>query len=185
MATEAKTRRVFRVFWAWNDDREEAWLREMARQGWHLRQAALVLFTFERGEAADVVYKLDYRRVAGEERGEYLGLFRAAGWEHVGEVANWHYFRTQAEVGSSPDIFSDTESRAAKYRRILGLLIIVMVLLNVGLGNLLRRNGRGPDWAEGVYLVGTAGYVLLILFFAYAIVRLVIRIRQLGRDRSV
>jgi len=29
----ADTIRVFRWFWAWEDDREEAWLGEMARRG--------------------------------------------------------------------------------------------------------------------------------------------------------
>ena len=30
------TRRVWKLFWAWDDEREEAWLAQMVREGWHL-----------------------------------------------------------------------------------------------------------------------------------------------------
>lgn len=48
----SETRSIFTWFLAWEDASEEAWLREMSRQGWHL---ALVTFPgwyeFVRGAA--------------------------------------------------------------------------------------------------------------------------------------
>lgn len=36
--SEKEIRTVFRAHWAWNDDKEERWLENMARQGWHLER---------------------------------------------------------------------------------------------------------------------------------------------------
>lgn len=182
MNGDRSTRVAWRLFWAWDDDKEERWLREMARQGWHLRQAALVRFVFERGEPADVVYRLDYNILARRDRDEYLGLFRAAGWEHVGEVANWHYFRTQAVAGADPEIFSDLESRIAKYRRLLFLLLALLPIFVVSLRSLLVRRPSGDGGAIETILAGGAiAHALLVVLWTVASVRLGLHIRALRR----
>jgi hypothetical protein len=178
-----RSRRVaWRLFWAWEDDKEERWLREMARQGWHLRQAALVRFEFDRGEPADVVYRLDYNILAQRDRDEYLGLFRAAGWEHVGEVANWHYFRTQAVAGADPDIFSDVESRIAKYKRLLVLLLALLPIFLVSLRSLLdRRPAVSGGAMETILAGGAVAQALLVVLWSVALVRIALHIRKLRR----
>lgn len=182
MNTDRSTRVAWRLFWAWEDDKEERWLREMARQGWHLRRAALVRFEFDRGEPADVVYRLDYHILTGAEREEYLQLFRAAGWEHVGEVASWHYFRTPATAGADPDIFSDVESRIAKYKRLLLLLLALLPIFLVSLQNLvLRRPSRGGGAIDAIMTGGAVAYALLIVLWSVALVRIAMHIRKLRR----
>jgi len=182
MATDATTRTVFHLFWAWQDEKEERWLREMARKGWHLRRAGVIRYTFERGDPAEVVYRVDYQNLRSRDRAEYLGIFRAAGWEHVGEVSSWHFFRTEADAGADPQIFSDAESRVAMHKRVLAVLIVFLPILNIGVMNLMRGPHPGrPDWLENVFVVGTVLYVLIMLLWAYAIVRIAVRIRQLQR----
>jgi hypothetical protein len=36
MNMNKKTMRKNKWFWAWNDDKEKAWLGQMASEGWHL-----------------------------------------------------------------------------------------------------------------------------------------------------
>jgi hypothetical protein len=182
MSAERGTRKVWHLFWAWQDEREERWLREMALQGWHLRRPGLVRYTFDQGDPTDVVYRLDYRVLAARDREEYLGLFRAAGWEHVGAVSNWQYFRTPATAGSAPDIFSDTESRVAMFQRLLTILIVFIPVLNIGMMNMLRHPPAARSvWVEGVFAGVTVLYVTLMLLWAYAIVRIAMRMRSLRR----
>jgi hypothetical protein len=185
MTSETTTRRVFRVFSAWHDDRKEAWLSEMARQGWHLQRARFISYTFERGEARDIVYKLDYRPLKKRDRDEYEGLFRAAGWEHVCECSSWHYFRTPAIAGASPDIFSDTESRVAKYKRLLTLFIVLIPVLNIGFMN-LRRTPRPEEssWQFTAHNLGLVGYAVLALVWTYMIIRLCRRIWVLRHPKE-
>ncbi|MFZ5788021.1 MAG: DUF2812 domain-containing protein [Acidobacteriota bacterium] len=182
MGAERDERVEWRLFWAWNDADEESWLREMARQGWHLRRAALFRYVFDRGEPADVVYKLDYHVLARKDRGEYLGLFRAAGWEHVGEVASWHYFRTPATAGSDPDIFSDTASRVAKYKRLLLFLLILLPIFVNSLVTLLARPRPVEGGALSAILTGgKVAHVLLVGLWLYAVARIGVHIRRLQR----
>jgi hypothetical protein len=122
MSANSETKKVFRLFWAWEDEKEEAWLSAMAREGWHLVNSQGVRFIFRRGEPADVVYRLDYRPERGLDIAEYYGLFRDAGWEPVTRYSGWHYFRTPVGGSPAPEIFSDTQSRIEKYRRLAWLV---------------------------------------------------------------
>ncbi len=45
------TLKQFRWFWAWDDEKEEKWLRDMAKKGWHFTSVSLPgNYYFEQGE---------------------------------------------------------------------------------------------------------------------------------------
>ena len=51
----------FRWFWAWADEKEEAYLREMALDGWHFKSVTFPgYYTFEKGEPRNDFYRLDF-----------------------------------------------------------------------------------------------------------------------------
>ena len=110
-------------FWPWQDDAEEVWLRAMSLQGLSLAKAGLCgYYTFQAGPPADYVYRLDYQTQAKKELPDYLQLFQDAGWEHVTQLSSWHYFRKLNQPGKEPQIFTDVDSRIAKYQRLLEVL---------------------------------------------------------------
>ena len=98
-------------FWVWQDDKEEAWLSEMDREGLHLEAVSLGRYKFRKSEPGNYVYRLDYQSLRSKDKESYLQLFEDAGWEHVGDMNGWMYFRIQADEGESPEIFSDAESK--------------------------------------------------------------------------
>ncbi|HSN58115.1 MAG TPA: DUF2812 domain-containing protein [Clostridiaceae bacterium] len=103
----------------WNLDREEKWLTEMAAKGHILMKcSALGIFTFADGTPQILNYKIDYKQFAKKSDYEnYLSLFEDAGWQHICGTKNGgsHYFLPKtAEAGN--EIFSDTESAAARYK---------------------------------------------------------------------
>ncbi len=50
-----------KFFWHWEDDKEEAWLTQMAKQGLHLvKPGALSRYTFVQGEPRNEIYRLDF-----------------------------------------------------------------------------------------------------------------------------
>jgi hypothetical protein len=172
-----QTRRVFKLFWIWQDEQEEAWLTRMAAEGWHLRRVTIGCYTFEQGEPAVVAYRQDYRRLTGAELEEYLGLFRDAGWERVATLANWHYFRKAAPEGPLPDIFSDTASRVDKYRRVLGVLVVILALNVVIL--ITQRMPESMTPAREVIRMLQAGAVVLL---GWAVLRTMAHISRLKRN---
>jgi hypothetical protein len=165
--------RKFKWFWAWQDEAEEEWLREMSNNGWHLARIGFpTVYTFEAGEPRDFVYRLDYRSYYKMDKGDYLQLFSDAGWEKVEEMAGWHYFRQAARAGDDLEIYSDSDSKIGKYQRLLVFLAILMLPLFLGLINL----SRAPyTWVPVIQLMNA----LLFILYIYAMIRLLLRIREL------
>lgn len=165
----------YRWFWAWNDDKEEAWLREMAQNGWHLQQLGFPgFYTFVQGAPRDVAYRLDFF-TGMKDKSNYLQLFSDAGWEHVGEYGSWQYFRKAVVDGEAPEIFTDNDSKIKKYQRVTAVLALVLCLLVVVTSNNLNK-------MEGLFFeILTFIWFVLILVLGYGIVMLLRRIRQLKR----
>lgn len=165
----------FRWFWAWDDEKEEAWLRQMALSGWHLRRVGFPNFyTFEQGGPRDVAYRLDFF-TGVKDKASYLQLFSDAGWEHVGEYGSWQYFRKEASGGEVPEIFTDNESKIKKYQRVLAVLAFVCSLM------VLVRANPATQGASPFYLVITLVWFVIIMLLVYGILKLMGRIKQLQR----
>ncbi|MES2760096.1 MAG: DUF2812 domain-containing protein [Pseudomonadota bacterium] len=115
----------FKFFWADQDVEQEQWLRRMALQGLHLKKLGMLPFwTFEKGEPADIVYRVDYNE---EPKPDYKQLLQDAGWERAAEMMGWQYWRTKAVDGRAPELFTDTDSRAAKLKRVFAVCFLCMV----------------------------------------------------------
>jgi hypothetical protein len=160
----------FRFFGVWQDQQEEAWLREMGRQGWHLSSLFPLVYTFARGEPRDDVYRLDFID-SNRDVEDYLQLFRDAGWEHLGNLAGWQYFRKPYEAGEAAEIHTDAESKVQKYRRVRMRLAAIMPAVLATVAS--PAMGR----ASGVRIFVAA----VLLLMVYALVRVSQRIRQLKR----
>lgn len=122
----------FHWFWAWNDEEEEVWLREMSQKGWHFKSVSgFGNYTFEKGEPTDYVYRLDHF-IDPKNQDHYLQLFEDSGWDHMGEMGGWQYFRKEAGKGEDPVIYNDNDSKRKKYGHIMLILVIFLPLfLNI------------------------------------------------------
>jgi hypothetical protein len=164
----------FRWFWAWEDEKEESWLGEMSAVGNHLLKVGFPCFyTFTVGRPRRYVYRLDYQPGFKKDRDDYLQIFSDAGWDHIGEMSSWQYFRKEAAPGEQPEIFTDNESKVTKYKRLLGYLGIFLAPLWTML--IVQINVGRYAWVRGIQV-----FILFVsLFFLYAGIRILLRIRQL------
>lgn len=117
-----------------NFAKEEAWLSEMARQGWELTNVFFG-YHFRRAEPQNAVIRIDFRVFSSQsEFDNYIALFEDSGWQHIAgrPGSGTQYFKRVSE-DSSEDIFSDDLSRAARYRRFshlwLGTAVFIAVIL--------------------------------------------------------
>lgn len=173
------TKTVFRIHWAWNDDKEERWLGRMAKEGWHLTAPRGFYYRFEKGAPADMVYRLDYQSPSRSDRKEYLGLFKDAGWEYAGQFSNWYYFRTKAGDGQASEIHTDPESRIAKYRRLLALLVIIFIAMWTQVMTSIGQH-RNP---HGFWSAIRGLQVAITILMAYVVIRLLIKIERIKKGR--
>jgi len=119
--------RKFKWFWAWQDEREEVWLQEMAAQGYYLEDPRFPgVYDFVRGEPSETIYRLDFPYTSGQDFESYLQLFADAGWDYVGSMGGWQYFRKKVQAGETAEIFTDVESKIKKYHRLMAYLTIFL-----------------------------------------------------------
>ncbi len=163
-----------KFFGAWQDEKEEAWLEEMAQQGLHLKEVSFPLrYGFEKGGPQQMAYRLDYTPLRSEDRDDYYQLFSDAGWEWVGEMAGWQYFRKSAEEDENLEIFTDSQSKVEKYQRVLLFLVILLPIYLPVLSGF-----EGDSLVFDVLMVIVAA---LFLIYLYAILMLISRIGQLKK----
>ena len=171
-----QTIRKFKVFWAWQDDKEEAWLRQMSQEGHHLASLGFPgFYNFTAGEPLNYVYRMDFFTET-KDYAHYLQLFKDAGWEHLGRMGSWQYFRILAKEGESPEIYTDPDSKIQKYRRLLTYLIIFLPIWNV----IFLRN-LGSSGHEVLRFIGFVAYIVFTVAFITAVMQLLKRIKALKR----
>ncbi len=165
-----------KLFWAWQDDREEAWLGEMSRQGLHLVHAgAFGQYSFEQGQPRDYAYRMDFVTNANKNP-DYYQLFRDAGWEHVEEMSGWQYWRKEIVDGKVPEIYTDNASKIQKYQRLIGLLILYYPIFIIFLSRYNDQIGeRYGTVVGGIYEIA------FFLFFAIVMVNLFVLMMILRR----
>ena len=169
------TNTKFKWFWAWQDEKEELWLHEMAKQGLHFQSvSSLGFYKFEAGEPRNDYYRMDFI-IDRKDYEEYLQLFKDAGWEHLGEMGGWQYFRTRAERNAIPEIYTDKDSKAQKYQR---LIIILTIFLPIFVTMGTRQIDPTSRFSE-LYLAGKFLINILMLIYAYAMIMIFRRIQQL------
>lgn len=168
------TVRKSRIFLAWQDDREEAWLNEMAAQGLHLQRVVFPCFYhFVEDEPSSYVYRLDFKSSPKTDMDDYLQLFADAGWEHVGQFFNgWQYFRKAIAPGETAEIYSDAESKIAKYNRLMMFLVPFVPMLFFSLISVS---------ASGMRFVQALDVVLLVIYVV-AFLRLLQRVKELKKQ---
>ncbi len=176
MKTDTVTK--YKWFWAWQDEKEEAWLAEMSRGGLHLDAVSpFGFYHFHPGEPVDYVYRLDFQSLKAKDRDSYLQLFEDAGWEHIGDMGGWVYFRHLVDGTKFLEIFSDRESKIGKYQRVIAILVVFLPIMIVVLPNANRLDSFVT--APAIILESISAGLLLL--YSYAMVRLILRINQLKR----
>lgn len=169
------TMKTFKVFWAWQDEQEEAWLRKMSLQGWHLRELTFpTVYTFERGTPQDLIYRMDFI-TSSTKRDEYFQLFRDAGWVHLGQMGGWQYFRKASVDGSAPEIYTDAESKMQKYGRLLAILIVFLPIMMIN----FRTVGEHAENLPG--MIFWIIYLVIYFLYIFALIKIGMRVITLKK----
>jgi len=175
--TNQKTKTVFKAIFAWEDEKEEKWLEEMAANGWRLEKVYPYVYKFRRSEPETIVYRLDYMSSMEKNYQEYLNLFKDAGWELLASYAGWHYFRIKPQNDQVPEIYNSDRAKAQKYRRVLFIAIpLFMITLNPAI-QLIDRTVHAEHLL--LRILFDVFFWIVILFGIYAVIRIWLKIRKL------
>lgn len=116
-------------------DKEEAWLSDMSAKGWFLsRRGSFGGYTFVQADPQRYAYSIDYREFSkNDDYLDYIALFQDAGWLHVaGNRWTGSQYFVPADGNANKRLFSDSASKAARYRRLgqtwLSLFVVYLAL---------------------------------------------------------
>ncbi|MBR6088905.1 MAG: DUF2812 domain-containing protein [Anaerolineaceae bacterium] len=133
---EKKT--VSKWFWVWQFEDEEAWLNEMAANGWVLDSVGFCRYHFVRCEPG--AYNVRTEMHPYDE--SYVKFMEETGAEYVGRMMMWVYFRKKTEDGVF-NLYSDIDSRISHLDRIAKMLTAIGgANLVIGVINSISFNSR-------------------------------------------
>jgi len=188
-----KYRSVFKIFFAWQGEKEEKWLKEMSGGGWHLNRVGYCNYGFVRGKPEDIIYKLDFKPFLNKKIDDYITLFEDAGWEYIARLGCWYYFKAEAKKGHSLELYSDNASKIRMYNSLRWLLIILCSPIVYNLpnfyGRVIRTMGTGiSDDPLAQSLIVNLAFPLAIFLtlvlglMIYGIIRISIIIKKIRQD---
>ena len=173
----SKTVTKFKFFFAHQDEEQEAWLRAMAQQGFHLISVnPLCFWTFHIGAPADIVYRLDFPAAGSDPA--FAQLMDDAGWSLAATTVGWHYWRTPAVADRVPEIFTDSASKARKFKRLVSVLIVSGLPLFIILLTIDEQRAYAQLSAPSLVILGTIVSLYLVTV-GYSLVRLRQRLGRL------
>ncbi len=134
-------------FWAWDFDKEEAWLNEMAAKGLCLMGVGWCRYEFEECEPGEYGIRLEFldNLVTHPESEKYIEFIESTGAEHVGSWMRWVYFRKKKTDGDF-ELFSDNASKIKHLTRVINFILVLGIAnLLVGVGNTVNAAINAPE----------------------------------------
>ncbi len=130
---------IHKWFAAWNFDKEERWLNEMAAKGLGLVSVGFCRYEFEDCTPGEYTFRLQLLDHSPQhpESQKYIEFMETTGVRQVGGMVRWVYFARESSQGPF-ELFSDNSSRLKYLSRIIQLIAVVGVAnLMVGANNVL------------------------------------------------
>ena len=177
---------VYKLLWAWEYDKEEKWLNEMAANGMALISVGLCKYIFEDSEPGEYTIKLELldHMPSRSDSKSYLGFLEDTGVEHVGSMFRWVYIRKKTAEGSF-DLYSDIGSRM-KYLKRLQIFFFTLLIFEFCIG--IMNISIGAFWSNTINKTNLFLGVLLLfiaLMCGLAAFGHTKKLRALQRERQI
>lgn len=174
---------VHKLFWAWDFDKEEAWLNEMSAKGLALVSTGFCKYEFEECAPNEYGVQLELLEcnAKSEEGKRYISFVEETGAEHVGTWLRWVYFRKKLDRGEEFRLFSDKDSVIEHLKRIIIFISIIGIAnILIGISNIFL--GISNDTAN--LQMGSVNLVLGIFAMA-GVFRLKKKKQRIENERIV
>lgn len=170
-------------FWAWEFDKEERWLNDMAAKGKALVSARYATYEFEDSAPGEYAVRLEMLENAPDsaEGQQYVEFVESTGAEYVGKVLKWVYFRKKTADGEF-ELHGDNATRIKHLQGIIRLLL-PLTAANVGVG--LYNLGIGIAWNSPVNVVCACASAAVAVLLFLGIYKLKEKKNRLERDAQL
>lgn len=175
-------RTIHKWFWAWDFDKEEKWLNEMAAKGLALVTIGFCRYTFEECLPGKYNIRLELLEnvPAHVESKHYIKFLEETGAEYLGSITRWVYFRKKTDSGEF-NLFSDNSSRIKHLNRLSFLLgLLALSDLCIGISNIFLYVGLSAGFKLGGIFCLCIG-----LLIGYGFLHINQKIRRLKKEQQL
>ena len=176
---------------AWEHEKEENWLNEMAAQGWNLVDTTPFRYVFEQGTPGEYQYRLELLAHGrdSEESRTYVRFMEETGAEYITTYFNgWAYFRKRVADGPF-EIFSDLDSKLQHFERIrtllLSITVVELLVLVSQIAWFVLSREEGRYGSMGVFVGAMLVILAITIFLGVGLARVHAQIRRLRREREI
>lgn len=152
----------FKMFFAWEHEKEEKWLNEMSKKGLQLTHVGFGKYVFEENTQVQYFYQIELLEnlPSNYESSSYIRFLEETGAEHVTSFLRWVYFRKNVTYGEFV-IYSDVDSKIKHYKRILFMLLAVAPISVINVFNMFVRYVERHHTI--FFILGVVSFVLVVL----------------------
>lgn len=172
----------YKIFFAWQHEKEEKWLNKMSREGLELMGVGFCRYEFRENNLNQFEYKLEFMNdlPSSYRSQDYIRFLEETGIEFVGSFFRWAYFKKKSD-GEPFEIFSDIKSRVDHYKRIR-LLLIGITPLNIA--NSINILSRYFDYGSKKFLAMGILFVILSTVLIVESLLITKKINRMNKDRD-
>ena len=178
-------KKTIKFFWLPDYEKEEEYLSKMHESGWKLKKNNGFVYTFEKCEPENVVYRLDFDVDKNTDKQAYIKVYDDYGWEYIQDMNDYSYFRKSSDGLSDKDleIFSDNESRLDMIKKIIKtkLLPLWCIFMCIVIPNaviiFIKDFGR-------MSIFFTVFWTLMLVIYTYVFLHCYLGFRKLKKKYS-
>lgn len=121
-------RKIFKIFFIFQYEKEEKWLNEMSAKGFQLTDVGFCTYTFTEGTPGEYIYRLELLDNAPSSAMgfAYISFLEDTGAEFVGSMNKWIYVRREAKKGPF-NLHSDLVSKLKYVAKIRNLMLCLFL----------------------------------------------------------
>lgn len=172
---------MIRWKFTFDKDEEQEWLNDWCQSGWAMTRFFVGLVTFVPCQPGEFIYQIDLipgRFLQAHDYEGYVIFMDEMGVEVLQRWGRWVYLRKRAEDGPF-DLYTDTDSKIALYRRIRNMFICALVVVSLCSFSAWDMLFRFPD---ELFSRGLAGlYLVMIITMLRAVWQCSWKIKELTR----
>jgi len=163
-----------KIFFIWQDDKEEAWLNGLSAKGQRLDSVSFPFtYHFSSDASKKYTYHLNAPKGAETSLDAFKETFQKAGWKHIGRMIGWHYFRKEAASGDEPVLDWGNKLKANRYQGYMMALVGLLPFLLIIFPALGRR------FVPPLFDVLRIAYFLFLALYTLATFKVYRRVNQL------
>jgi hypothetical protein len=167
----------FKLFFIWQDDKEEAWLSNLSARGLRLDSVSFPFtYHFSDDQSKKYAYNLNAPKDPVMSLESFKETFQNSGWEHLGRMNGWHYFRKETSGEIEPVLEWGSKTKADKYQKFMMALVGLLPFL------LIIFPAVGRRFAPPLFDLLKIAYFIFLALYTLTTFKVYRRVNQL-RDK--